>query len=95
MLGSRPRRTAERVVVLESAVHVVERRRVVDVDVVVLRERQVLEERPRRAAIERAIQPAVVADEKMARILRIDPDDVIVDVHVPLPERPECLPGIV
>ena len=65
VLRSRPRRPAERVVVLRAAVDVVERRRVVDVDVVELRQRQVLEEDPVRAAIERSIQSAVVADEQV------------------------------
>ena len=81
MLRPRPCRSAERVVVLSPAVDVVKGRRVVDVDVVELRQRQVLEEDPVRATIERAIQPAVVADEEVIRVPRIDPDDVVVDVH--------------
>ena len=95
VLGTGPRRSAERIVVLQSAVDVIERRRVVGVDVVVLRERQVREEGPGRGAIKRAVEAAVVADQQVAGVVRIDPDDVVVDVHVPLAKRPQRLTAIV
>ena len=86
VLRSRPRRSTERVVVLRPAIDVVKGLRVVDVDVVELRQRQILEEDPVRAAIERSIQPAVVSDEEVIGVPGIDPDDVIVDVHVARPQ---------
>ena len=95
MLGARPRWPAERIVVLQAAVDVVERRRVVDVDVVVLRNRQVSEERPGRRAIVRTIETAVVADHQVIGVLRVDPDDVVVDVHEALAQRVHRLAAVV
>ena len=95
VLRSGARRSAERIVVLQPAVDVVERHRVVHVHVVVLRERQVLEEHPGRRAIERTVEPAVVADHHVVRIRRIDPDDVVVDVHVSLSQRVHRLAAVV
>ena len=96
VLGSRARRAAERVVVLQAAVDVVERRRVVDVDVVELRERQVLEEDPgarRGRTIDTARRRCRPACGLV--FVGIDPDDVIVDVHVARAQRAQRLAAVV
>ena len=95
MIGPGARRAAERVVVLQAAVDVVERLGVVDIDVIELRQGEVLEEHPCAACVETAIEAAVVADEHVIRVLRIHPDDVVVDVHGSLPKRLERLGPIV
>ena len=84
VLGPRPRRAAEGEVVLRAAIHVIERQRVVDVELVELSDRQIGEELVALAAVEALVQPAVAADEQVIAVVRIDPDDVIVDVLVPL-----------
>ena len=66
----RARRSAERAVVLRAAVDVVDRRRVVDFDVVELRHRQVGEVLPQPAAVPGLVEPAVAAFEQVARCCR-------------------------
>ena len=85
----RPRRAAERAVVLRAAVDVVDRRGVVDFDVVELRDRQVAEELPQSPAVPRLVQSAVAALEQVIGVVGIDPDVVVVDVLVALADGPE------
>ena len=75
-----PRRPAEGGVVLRAAVDVVEGLRVVDRDPVELRHREVRLELPRRAAVPRLVDAAVVAVQEVVGVLRVDPEGVVVDV---------------
>ncbi len=84
---ARSRRPAERAVVLRAAVDVVDRRGVVDVDVVELRHREVGEVPPQPPAIPALVQPAVAALEQVIGVVGIDPDEVVVDVLRALAER--------
>jgi hypothetical protein len=60
---------------------VVERLRVVDRDPVVLRNRDAREEPERRAFVVRFVKPAVVANQDVVLVTRIELYDVMVDVH--------------
>src|SRR5205807_7937922 len=62
---------------LLAAAHAV-RERVVGVDVVELRGRLVVPGAPRHAAVQRDDGPLIGADEDRLRVVRIDPDAVIV-----------------
>ena len=75
-----PRRAAEGGVVLRAAVDVVEGLRVVDRHPVELRHREVRLELPRRAAVPRLVDAAVVAVQEVVGVLRVDPEGVVVDV---------------
>ena len=74
------RRPAEREVVLRAAADVVERLRVVDRDAVELRDRQVREEAPGLAFVVRLVEPAVVAEQDVVAIDRIELERVMIDV---------------
>ena len=80
----RARRAAVRPVVLRAAADVVERLRVVDRHAVVLRDRQAREEPERRALVVGLVDAAVVADQDVIPIGRIELDDVVIDVHAGL-----------
>src|SRR6185503_19303952 len=81
-------------VVLRPAAHVVERLGVVGGDAVVLRHRQAGEETERLAEIVRLVDAAVVADEDVIRVGRIEADDVVIDVHAGLVLEAGLLPGL-
>ena len=78
---ARAARTAPRLIVLEAAVHVVERRGVVHRDGVELRADDVLHVVPAAAAIVRDVHAAVVTEHDVFAIFRIDPERVRVTVH--------------
>ncbi len=84
--AARAGRSAEREVVLRAAVHVVERRVHVDVDLVELRQRQVGEEAPGLRPVEGLVETTVVAVEDVVAVIRIDPDGMVVDVLARLAE---------
>src|SRR4051812_35912226 len=92
---SRPGRSTERVVVLRAAVDVVKGNVIVDVDVIELRDRQVRFEVPVRSTIEALINAAVAAYKQVIRIMRIDPDRVVINVLESLAERSLCTACIV
>ena len=69
--------SAEGVRVLQPAVDVV-RRRHVDADPVELGDRQVVHLVPGDAAIVGEIQPAIIAQDEVLRVLRIDPERVMI-----------------
>ena len=73
---------AERPVVLRAAADVVERLRVVHRHAVELRNRQVGEEPPRRAFVVRFVQPAVVGQEHVAPVRRIERQVVVINMDV-------------
>ncbi len=91
----RPRRAAERRVVLRPAVDVVERLRLVQRHPVELRDGEVRLELPRRPAVPALVDAAVVPVDEVARVGRVDPERVVVDVLVllaqPLPRLPAVL----
>ena len=74
-------RTTPRLIVLQSAVHVVERRGVVHGDRVKLRPDNVLDVVPRAATIIRNVHAAIVAEHDMFTVFRIDPERVGIAVH--------------
>ena len=78
----RPRRTAHREVVLRAAADGVERLFVADADPVVLRDGQIREEPPRLAVVVRLVDAAVVADQNVVRVARIERHVVVIDMHV-------------
>src|SRR5262245_25708487 len=86
-LAARFGRAAYRVVVLRAAVDEIPRRLLIDVHVVKLRDGQVRFEVPVRAAIVAFIQAAVAAYQVIVRVVRIDPDGVVVYVFQPLAQR--------
>ena len=69
-----PRRAAEGEVVLRPAADVVERLGVVDREAVELRDGQVREEAPGRALVVRLVEPAVVAEQDVIAVRRIELD---------------------
>ena len=87
------RRTAEGEVVLRPAADVVERLGVVDREAVELRDGQVREETPRRALVVRFVEPAVVAEQDVVAVRRIELDRVMVHVHAGALDR-RRLPGL-
>ena len=68
-----------RPVVLRTAADVVERLRVVRAHAIELRQRQVGEVTERREVIEALVEAAVVADQDVLRIERIEDDIVVVE----------------
>jgi hypothetical protein len=95
VLRPRPRRAAEREVVLRTAVDVVERPALVARHVVKLGDGQVRFVSPVRGPVEALVDPAVAPDEVVLGILRVDPDLVIVDVLPLLAQRAERPPAVV
>src|SRR5262245_31318319 len=79
--AERSRWSALRPVVLRTAAHVVERLRVVDRYSVILRDRYTRDASERGTFVVRFVEPAVVADQKVSLIARIEFDDVMIDVH--------------
>ena len=79
--AQRLRRPAQRVVVLRAAVDVVERLVVGGRDLVELGQRQVGEEVPVLAEVMSLVQPAVVAEDQMLGVVRVEGDRVMVHVH--------------
>ena len=67
---ARATRTAPRLIVLQSAVHVVERLRVVDRDRVELSGDDALDVIPRASGVPRHVQPAVAAEDHLLRCCR-------------------------
>ena len=76
-----PARPAPRAVVLRAAADVV-RHGHVERDVVVLADRELVHRIPVAARVPRLRHAAVVADDDVRRVLRVDPHRVMVDVHV-------------
>src|SRR5260370_25739579 len=74
------RRAAKAVVVLRTAVDVVERLRVIHGNVIELRDRQIGFENPVLALVETLVHDAVAAHQIAIVVLGIDPDLVIVHV---------------
>ncbi len=72
-------RTAEGGVVLGATADA-ERRGVVDVDVIHLRQREIGEEDPRLPTVPALIESAVVAVQEVIRVGRVDPERVVVDM---------------
>ncbi len=91
----RPRRAAERVVVLRPAIDVIKRRAVIDGHAIELRDRQVPLVRPVGGAIEALIDAAVAADEQIVRIVRVDVERVIVNVAILVRHAGERLAPVV
>ena len=87
----RPRRPADRSVVLRAAANVVERPRVVRGHAIELRERQVGEVPPRLHAIVGLVEAAVVPDDDVIPIARVEHNLVVVDVHA---GHWHCGPGL-
>ncbi len=87
----RPRRAADRAVVLGAAADVVERPGVVGVDPVVLRQRQVGEVPPRLHAVVGLVDAAVVGEDDVVLVGRVEHDVVVIDVHARHRHR---LPGL-
>ena len=77
----RARRPADRAVVLGPAADVVERLRVVGGDPIVLRQRQVGEVPPRLHAVVGLVETAVVGEDDVILVRRIEHDVVVIDVH--------------
>ena len=77
----RARRAADRPVVLRAAADVVERPRVVGRHAVELRQRQVGEVPPRLHAVVGLVEAAVVADDDVVGVDRVEHDLVVIDVH--------------
>ena len=75
-----PRGTQQRSQVLRAAQHVVERLRIVEGELVELRDRQVREMPPSRAVVERLVETGVGAHEQVVAVVRIDPHRVVVAV---------------
>jgi hypothetical protein len=73
----------------------IERAAFVDADVVKLRYGQIGHEGPVGAAVEAFVDAAVAADPIVPRVLRVDPNGMIVDVAPLLPELPQLLAAIV
>jgi len=90
----RPRRPSDREVVLRPAVHVVERRRVVEGDLVELREREVLRPGPGRAPVVRLVQAAVAPRDQVLGVAGVDPEDVVVHVLERLSDLVERLSSV-
>ena len=78
---ARATRAAPRLVVLQTAVHVVERLRIIDGNRVELRADDVLDVVPSTPAIVRDIDTAVVTEHDVLAIFGIDPERVRVPVH--------------
>ena len=74
-------RAGPRLIVLQSAVHVVERRGVVDGDGVELRADDVFHVVPAAAAIVRNVYATVVAQHDVFAVFGIDPEGVCITVH--------------
>ncbi len=89
-----PGRPSEGVVVLGAAVDVVERLRVVDRDPVELGDRQVFEEAVGGAAIPGLVDAAVAADQQVVGVVGVDPQGVVVDVLLLLPDPVEGLAAV-
>ena len=81
LAADRPRRPPHGVVVLRAAVDVVERLVVVHRHAVELRDGQVGMEPPGAAAVPGFVHAAVVADDEVVGVVRIDPQRVAVHVH--------------
>ena len=90
-----PGGSAYTLVVLRTAVNVVEGLRVIDGDIVKLGYRQIVLVAPVHTAIETFIHAAIAAHEVIVRIRRINPDHVIVHMLVSLAEVTECLATVV
>src|SRR5436853_2674223 len=78
--ASRTRRTSKAVVVLSAAVYIIERRGVVDGYIIELRYRQVGFEGPVGAAVKAFINASVASSQVIGRVVRIDPQRMIVYV---------------
>ncbi len=91
----RSRRPHLAAVVLRAAVHVVERQRIVEGQLVELRHRQVLEEPPRLAAVVRFVHAAVAAVQDVVRVARHERHRVVVAVLVLLGHAHERLAAVV
>ena len=76
----RARGAALAVVVLGTAVDIVERRIVVDRDLVELRDGQVVDEAPRRAEVEALVNAAIGADQQVVRIVVAESERVMIAV---------------
>ena len=91
----RARRPHLAAVVLRAAVHVVERQRIVEGQLVELRDGQVLEEAPRLAAVVRFVHAAVAAVEDVVSVARHERHRVVVAVLVLLGHAHERLAAVV
>ena len=80
MNDGRSRGRAERIVVLGTAAHIVEGLRVVRLNAVELRDREISHVSPCRTAVPAFVNAAVAADIEVFRVFRIDPQCMIVDV---------------
>ena len=91
---ARPRRPAPRKIILRPAAHVVEGKRIVDRHVIKLHRRQIRLELPRLRVVPGLIHPAIRPQQPMLRIVRIDPDRVIVPVMIRLAHLLQSLAAI-
>src|SRR6266850_2573495 len=89
------RRPAECEIVLRTAIDVIEGLGVVGGHIIELGYRQISFEVPVRAAVITFINAAVAADQIMIRIVRVDPDLVIVYVLGFFPESPQGFAAII
>ena len=77
---ARSARTAPRLIVLQTAVHVVERQRVVDRDRVELSGDDALVVIPGASGVPRHVQAAVAAEDHLLSVVGIDPERVVIGV---------------
>ena len=87
-------RPTERIIILGAAINIVERRVIVDADLIELGYRQIGFEGPGSAAVEALVDPAVAAGQEIVGVVRIDPQGVVVDVLVALTHLAKVLTPI-
>ncbi len=93
--GAIARRAAQAVVILRAAIDVVEGRVVIDRDVVELGDGQIGFEMPVGGAVETFVDAAVIAHEVVVRVVRVNPQRVVIDVHETAAQRHERRAAIV
>ena len=80
--ASGARRRAQRIVVLRSAIDVIERLGIIDADAIELRQRQIRFVLPVRSAVPRLVHTAITPDDHVGGIVRVNPQRVIIDMAV-------------
>ena len=80
--ASGARRHAQRIVVLRSAIDVIERLGIIDADAIELRQRQIRFVLPVCGAVPRLVHTAITPDDHVRCIVRINPQRVVIDMAV-------------
>ena len=94
MIGRRPRWATEAKVVLRATVDVIEGSIIVDGDFIKLCDGQISLEVPRLGRIPRLIDTAITTHQPVIRLVRVDPDTMVIDMLGIFSHFRKCLSSI-